>query len=154
MNALVIYDSQYSNTEKIAQAIATGIGGGARAVHVKQATAADVQGVDLLVLGSPTVGFNALPAVLAWLDGLPPRALAKARAAAFDTRMHLPRWLFFARFAAPLLDKRLRKLAAQVAAAPEGFFVVDREGPLAEGELARAQAWGAQLGAVKGAVSE
>ncbi len=145
MKALVLYDSTYGNTEKVAQAIATGLGGAARMLHVKQATAADLQGIDLLVLGSPTVGFNALPPVRAWLDDLPAQALAGKRVAAFDTRMHLPRWVFFARWAAPLLAGRLRKLGGQLVGKPDGFFVVDREGPLADGELARAQAWGAEV---------
>ncbi len=146
MKALVLYDSTYGNTEKVAQAIAGGLGGSTHALHVKQATAAELQGTDLLVLGSPTVGFNALPTVRAWLDSLPAQALAGKTVAAFDTRMHLPRWLFFARWAAPLLAGRLRKLGGKPVGKPEGFFVMDREGPLAEGELARAKAWAAEIG--------
>jgi len=145
MQALVLYDSTYGNTEKVAQAIATGLGGSARALHLKQATAAELQGIDLLVLGSPTVGFNALPTVRAWLDSLPASALTGKRIAAFDTRIHMPRWVFFARYAAPLLAGRLRKLGGTPVGKPEGFFVANTEGPLNEGELARAQAWATEI---------
>lgn len=150
MRALVLYDSTYGNTEKVAQAIAEGLGGAARVLQVKQATAADLQGIALLVLGSPTVGFNALPPVRAWLDGVPAQALAGKRVAAFDTRIHMPRWVFFARYAAPLLAGRLRKLGGTLIGKPEGFFVANTEGPLNEGELARAQAWGAEIGKAAG----
>jgi flavodoxin len=150
MKALVLYDSTYGNTEKVAQAIAEGLGGAARVLHVKQATAAELQGTDLLVVGSPTVGFNALPPVRSWLDSLPASALAGKRVAAFDTRIHMPRWVFFARYAAPLLAGRLRKLGGKLIGKPDGFFVVDREGPLAEGEVARARTWGAEIGRAAG----
>ncbi len=63
MNTLVVYDSQYGNTERIAQAIADTLGtfGQAQAVHVDPGHQVSFQGVDLLILGSPTQGFRLLP---------------------------------------------------------------------------------------------
>jgi len=63
MNALVVYDSQYGNTERIAQAIADTLRavGQARAVRVDSAHPVELQGVDILIVGCPTQGWNATP---------------------------------------------------------------------------------------------
>ena len=55
MKAMVVYDSTWGNTEKIARGIATGFGGGTNAIHVKTVAAEDLEKVDLLVIGSPVV---------------------------------------------------------------------------------------------------
>jgi hypothetical protein len=57
--------------------------------------------------------------------------------------MHMPRWM--SRFAAPQMAKKLRVRGAELLMPPEGFFVVDREGPLEEGEAERAAKWAASL---------
>lgn len=43
------------------------------------------------------------------------------------------------------LRKHRRHRGYQLAAEPESFFVDDAEGPLGEGELDRARAWGQTL---------
>jgi hypothetical protein len=43
------------------------------------------------------------------------------------------------------IAKRLRHRGYRLAAPPEGFIVTGTEGPLREGELARAREWGARL---------
>ncbi|MET9881845.1 flavodoxin domain-containing protein [Streptomyces sp. NPDC006430] len=63
-------------------------------------------------------------------------------AAAFDTRGDFR----FAGGAAPAIARRLRSHGYRLAADPEGFITDDAEGPLREGELDRARAWGATLG--------
>jgi hypothetical protein len=71
---------------------------------------------------------------------LPRRLLRGKRVAAFDTSYKMSRWL--ARFtAARKLDCKLRKLGGVRAIAPETFHVVEREGPLYDGELERARSW-------------
>lgn len=51
-----------------------------------------------------------------------------------------------ARFtAAKKLDRKMRKLGGKRLVPPETFFVAEREGPLEEGEVERAQAWAAQI---------
>ncbi|MBA3072507.1 MAG: nitric oxide synthase, partial [Anaerolineae bacterium] len=52
MNILIIYDSVFGNTEKIAQSIAVTLG--TQAISVSQADADQLRGLDLLVVGSPT----------------------------------------------------------------------------------------------------
>ncbi len=61
MKSLVIYDSVYGNTEKIAQAIGKTLKG--NAISIKQVKPEDLKGIDLLLVGSPTQAFNMLPAM-------------------------------------------------------------------------------------------
>lgn len=63
MNALVIYDSQYSNTERIALTIADALGksGQVQIVRVDSARSTELQEVDLLVVGCPTQGGSRPP---------------------------------------------------------------------------------------------
>ena len=70
MKSIVIYDSMYGNTEKIAHAIGRGLKSKEvkRVISIKEASIEDLKGIDLLVLGSPTQAFNPLPAVNTWLN--------------------------------------------------------------------------------------
>lgn len=149
MQALVVYDSVFGNTEKVAQAIAQALG--CEAVRLAQAAPAQLAGVELLVVGSPTRAFRPLPSVKTWLAGLP--ALQGVRVAAFDTRMamndQVPGILrlfsrIFGYAAGPIAAKLTGKGGVQ-AVAPEGFIVLGSEGPLREGELERAAAWAQRL---------
>jgi hypothetical protein len=47
--------------------------------------------------------------------------------------------------AAKTMARKLRHLGYEIVVEPESFFVDDTEGPLKEGELERAQLWGAEL---------
>lgn len=53
MKALVVYESTWGNTEKIARAIAAGLAGGTRALPLRTAGAEELGKIDLLVIGSP-----------------------------------------------------------------------------------------------------
>ena len=60
MKAIVVYESHWGNTAAVAQAIAEGIGPEARALDTDAATGLALEGVDLIVAGSPVIAF-ALP---------------------------------------------------------------------------------------------
>jgi flavodoxin len=142
MDALVIYLSRFGNTRTVAEAIgeALAAGGRARLIEAVALTPADLNGVDLVVMGSPTHRMNLPQELRPWLESLPRRLLRGKWVAGFDTSYRMSRWL--APFtAARKLDRKLRKLGGRRAARPETFHVVDREGPLYEGEIDRARAW-------------
>jgi flavodoxin len=161
MKALVIYDSLYGNTEKIAFAIGDGLGGGLGAsgsVHVVPVGAAHVDqlaGWDLLIVGGPTHGSHPSPPMREFLDQIPKKALTGVPVAAFDTRTDMEtlngalrlfgKFLDRLGYAAPKISSSLATRGGQVVQAPEGFIVEDKEGPLREGELERAEAWGRQI---------
>jgi hypothetical protein len=153
----VIYESFYGNTESIAQAIAEGLShhGTAEALAVGDVTSSTLGDVDLLVVGAPTHAW-ALPrartraGVSADLTGVLVRDwLASAPsgdgrpAAAFATRLKSPRILTGS--AATGIARRLRRRGWKTVK-PASFVVTASAGPLLEGELAKAAAWGDQLG--------
>jgi flavodoxin len=145
MHTLVIYESQFGNTEQIAQAIAQALGeyGSVRLEPTGKAGHAMLQGVDLLVLGSPTQHHEATPEMLAWLDHIPPKTLDRMPIAVFDTRYHMSK--LFSGSAAHMIGKEVQKRGGRLIAPPESFFVTGREGPLEVGEVERAAAWASAL---------
>jgi flavodoxin len=145
MNALVVYDTQYGDTELVAQAIAGALGahGEVRLILVGAAGPHGLDGGDLLVLGCPTQRHGPTPAFEALLDRLPPERVRGLPAAAFDTRYRMNRLLSGS--AARSIARRLRGMGARLVAPPESFFVAGREGPLEEGELARSARWAGEV---------
>jgi flavodoxin len=145
VNALVVYDSTFGNTESIARAIADVLAerGTARLRRVNKVQPGDLEGIDLLVAGCPTQRRKPTPAIVAFLGVTPAAALEGLPVAAFDTRYHRPRLLTGS--AAKAIAKRLRKAGAELLLPPESFFVMGREGPLEERELDRARQWAGQL---------
>lgn len=165
VNAVVVYESMFGNTEQVARAVAAGIGEhlATRLTRVGDQVPELSEAVDLVVLGGPTHAFSmsrpetredavrqgARPAVAA--RGIR-EFLGDSRAqgwhgpvATFDTRVakvrHLPGSA--ARRAAALA----RRQGHQLIADPESFYVSDIHGPLLAGELERARDWGRRLGA-------
>jgi flavodoxin I len=157
MKSLVVFDSLFGNTEMVARAVAEALGehGEARAVRVAEVEPWHLEGIELLVVGSPTQKFRPTPATLAWLAKLPPATLAGVRVAAFDTRIDvgtvrnrlLTTLVGWFGYAAEPLDQRLVRAGGAQAGAPAGFIVEDKQGPLREGESDRARAWARQLAA-------
>jgi flavodoxin len=141
MKTLVIYDSVYGNTKTIAQAIGDAISGEVRVLHVGQVSAAELETVDLLLVGSPTHGGEPTEGVQALVERIGSPAREGAKVATFDTRF-ASRWVRIFGFAAPKMADALEEKGWTLAAAPEGFFVQGaRRGPLKEGEAGRAAAW-------------
>jgi flavodoxin len=154
MKSLVVYDSQFGNTQIIAEAIADQLStlGTAYAIHVDEVQLGDLPGINLLVVGSPTQQFSATPPIKRWLKILPEGSIKGVRAAAFDTRFTQEKidevkiLSFFVNlfgYGAEPIANRLVKQGANLITDPEGFYVSDTEGPLLPGELERAVAWAA-----------
>jgi flavodoxin len=142
MKTLVVYFSKFGNTQKVAEAIARKINtnGSVRVMASDQLTGSALQEVDLIVMGTPTHNMNLPKVVKPVFDSLPKRILKGVAVAAFDTSYQMSRWLrpFTA---AKRLDQKLRKLGGKRIVPPETFHVMEREGPLFEGEIERAEAW-------------
>jgi hypothetical protein len=158
MRALVVYESMWGNTRQVAEAVAAGLG--ARAVEVHEAPVGEFYGLDLLVVGGPTHAFSMSRSstrhdavergaaegaedrgIREWLAGLPEHLAVPV--ATFDTRStkvrHLPGSA--AKGAAKALERHHHGRVVD----RRSFYVEDIGGPVAEGELARAAAWGAEL---------
>jgi len=146
MNTFIVYDSQFGNTERIAQAIADTVRafGQASAVRVDPAHPVSFQGVDLLILGCPTQGMRATPAMQSFLGKVSSQRLRGLTVACFDTRF---RGFLWKSSAAPHMARQLRTMGVEPLVAPESFFVkaMKKEGPLLAGEVERAATWARML---------
>jgi flavodoxin len=139
MNALIVYDSQYGNTEKIARAIGDAIPG-ARVLHASKAEPSELETVDLLIVGSPTHGGRPMAAVQAFIMKAPATTIKGINVAAFDTRFSSRLAKVFG-YAAGRIANPLNRKGGNLLVEPEGFFVEKTKGPLKEGELERAASW-------------
>src|SRR5260370_16423160 len=87
MNTFIVYDSQFGNTERIAQAIADTLRafGQASAVRVDPAHPVSFQGMDVLILGCPTQGMRPTPAMQSFLGNVSSHRLLPLAVACFYT---------------------------------------------------------------------
>ena len=160
MKTLVLYDSQFGNTAKIAQAIAAGLAdalGTKAEVGLSQIGGAkpdQLAGLALLVVGSPTQKFRPTSVTTDFLKRIPKDDLKGVKVAAFDTRItdeeiesnrFLSKLVDVFGFAADPISDRLSKKGGAVVMPPEGFYVSGTEGPLLDGELERATDWARQI---------
>lgn len=142
MNAVVVYDSHYGNTERIAEAIADTLCtyGPTTAIRLDPVHPVSLQGIDLLVVGCPTQGFRPTPIMTSLLDRISPAAQRNLAVACFDTRFR--GWLW-QRSAAVVMARQLQTKGVELLVPPESFFVkaMKKEGPLLAGEVERAATW-------------
>ncbi len=140
MKTLVVYDSVYGNTEKIAKAIGDAVGGEVKVLRVGDVDSAELEAFDLLIVGCPTHAGRPTPATQDFLKKIPLPALRGADVAAFDTRLTAKLARIFG-YAAGRIAADLETKGGNPILSPEGFFVKGKEGPLKEGELERAANW-------------
>ena len=143
MRAMVIYDSLYGNTARIAQAIGEDISAEVRPITEAETIPADL---DLLVIGGPTQGHGVDQPLKEYLARLPDEIVDGVSVAVFDTRLRWPALLSGS--AAKGLAKLLEAKGAQIITEPASFFVDGKEGPLSSGELERSASWARQLNAI------
>lgn len=136
MKSLVLFDSNFGNTKKIAEVIADTLGGTAKSVNDFKTN--DLTGVDLLVVGSPINAWRATPKIRSFLENL---QVKNMNAAAFDTRIKI----FCSGNAAKRIGKSLVDAGAELITPPLAFYVKDKEGPLVEGEIEKAKSWASHL---------
>ena len=159
MKALILYDSVYGNTEKIALAIGNALSSqeDVSVVKVSDVKPDQFAGLSLLIVGAPTQRFRTTAAMSDLLKMIPENSLKGVKVAAFDTRLaqneinKTPILAFFVRlfgvnaYAARPIANQLKKKGGKAIGAPEGFFVEGMKGPLVDGELERAINWARQL---------
>jgi flavodoxin len=160
MQAIVVYESVFGNTAAVARAIADGLGEGARAYATDEVPSGAAEAADLIVAGAPVFGFGlptekmrssiqapgadlTHPSLRTWLERLP---AGHGRCAAFETRI----W-WSPRGATGTIEHKLADLGYVPVAKAKKFVVKGTDGPLREGEIERAKAWGQELREAAGA---
>jgi hypothetical protein len=161
--ALVVFESMWGNTEQVARAIASGLQTSCEVDVTEVGSAPSEVGpdVNVVVAGGPTHAFSmsrestradALnkgadhghrdKGLRDWLDALP-GGHHPQQVATFDTRVaqmrHLPG------SAAKAAAKTAHRHGYPRASRVESFYVVDMAGPLIDGEMERAAAWGREI---------
>lgn len=143
MKNLVIYDSYFGNTEKIADAIAKSIS--AKAIKIDNIKDANLNEVELIILGCPTHGGRPTEAIQKFINDI---TLKNIKFAVFDTRMSkdniniaLKLLIKLIGYASPKMAKTLKSKGYELITSPEGFLVKGKEGPLSDGEIERAKNW-------------
>jgi hypothetical protein len=161
VKAFVVYESHWGNTAAIARAIAEGIGPEARALTTDAASGDAIAGADLIVAGAPVLAFRlpsekmlgsiaadasmggavppdlSHPSMHAWLESLPH---GQGRSASFETRIR-----FTPGGATGAIDRGLQGAGYRPIAKGGRFIVKGKYGPLRDGEVERARAWGGEL---------
>ena len=151
MKTLIVYDSVFGNTEKIAQAIGNSLSSkeNVETLRVSEVRPEQLIGLELLIVGSPTRAFRPTKAITDFLNKIPLNVLKGVKVAAFDTRISTvdvnSRFLnilvkLFGYAAKPIAYK-LEKKGGSLIIPPDGFCVKDSKGPLKDGELERAADW-------------
>ena len=146
MNAVVVYDSMYGNTERLARAIAEVLGT-TRVVAVADISQADWGGCDVVVIGGPTQRHGMSPAMRQWLDGLSAGTFRSQAVAVFDTRLNMSRLLTGS--AAAQIAHALKRAGARLIIPVESFFVTGgprgEETTLMGGEVELACEWASRI---------
>lgn len=137
MEALIIYDSNFGNTKKVAEILAATFGNNSKAVSVNDFKREELSEKKLLVVGSPINAWRPTKKIIKFLEHLNPADMAGIKTAAFDTRVKS----FISGNAANKIAKRLQNTGAELLGEPMGFYVKGNEGPLAEGEIERVKEW-------------
>ncbi len=143
MKALIVYDTKTGMTEKVALAISAGMKEVGTDVIVKKAddvTEDDFKAADAWIVGAPThIGSATGPAKKALKKGISSGAGGK-KGTTFDTR-----FAKVGKGGADRLRKMMEDAGLRIIVPSEWFVVTGTSGPLADGEEAKAVAFGRKI---------
>ena len=137
MKALVLYDSIYGNTKRIADVISSALGKDVKVVSVTDTNPKTLERIDLIVVGSPIIAWKPSEKMGIFLAGLSAGQLKGLQAATFDTRVKM----FIHGDASKKISQALETAGAKIIVESQVFYVKGRQGPLFEGEVEKAAEW-------------
>lgn len=155
MRSLILFDSVFGNTERLARHLGKILEEKGESIVVKLPDYSPdmLRGKELLLLGSPTRAFKPTPAMTTLIRRLPVSTLKSLKIGTFDTRIameDIP--VRFIRYfqkrsggAASVMARQLARRGVTLISEPKGFCVKESEGPLKDGELDKAAAWALTL---------
>lgn len=156
MRAMIVYDTYFGNTKKVAEIIKGSFGGQMEVelVNVIEGIPTIPSDLDLLIVGFPTRAFRPTASVVKFLKKIPVKVAKGLKAASFDTRIAiekvknsriLPFFMKTFGYASEKIARKLKKKGCTTIIYLAGFFVDDAEGPLSENEEARIIAWAEEI---------
>lgn len=145
---LIIYDSVFGNTLKIANAIVDELQLNrveAKLLHVPEVTPEDIMTADRIVFGSPTRAFRPTEPMIGLLKQIG-KSMNGKKVACFDTRVEVERvkskllsqMIHWFGYANDYFIKKFKAFGAVMFTEPASFFVKDSAGPLVEMALSDA----------------
>jgi flavodoxin len=142
MRTVIVYDSLYGNTEKIALMVGEILSG--KVVRVIDWEPELFTGTMLLIVGSPIHGWQPTRAIREFMQAVSNRSLQGISIATFDTRFHT----IFSGDAAGIITRQLVKCGARRIIAPGNFIIQSKKGPLGDGELEKVRQWANKIKAI------
>jgi len=154
MKGIVVYDTSYGNTKKVAETIAETLKESGIEVdlfHVKDVKKLNAKDHDFFVLGSPTKFGTMSFAVRGFLGKVKSEEWMNKPFAAFDTenpenveraKIEKKEWSAAEKIAEKLKEKKMNQLLPVLKA-----LVIGQKGPLVEGEIERTKEYARTLAA-------
>ncbi len=143
---VVIFDSKFGNTEKIAKSLAGGLlraGVDAVCVNTRDVQVDSLKEFDLIAIGGPTQMFTASKPMKDFLLKLEEAHGLKGKSGfVFDTKFGSP----LAGSAGKFIEKNLAHLGMNVIRPRQSAIVEKTEGPLEEGEMEAFERVGFEIG--------
>lgn len=146
MKTLIVYDSFFGNTEKVANKLYETLSKSQKTklAHVSEAQKLNIEQYDLIVVGSPTRYYNPTPAITAFVREL---KTVSVNVAFFDTRLDAEgHWLMgpmekIFKFASDTLEVLVRNTKAKQMISSLGVYVTGTEGPIARNAMKDVENW-------------
>lgn len=142
--AIVLFDTKFGNTEKIAKALALGMekqGINVDCINVENAQIDKLSEYDLIAIGGPTHGFGMSAPMKTFIKKLENLNLRNKSAFAFDTRTGSRFW----GSAAKGIEKRLKGIGMVIVKPRSSAIVKGLKGPLQEGAEKKFEQIGTEL---------
>jgi len=134
--AIVIYDTRFGNTEKIAKSLSKGLkeeGVEVDCVKIDEVDVDKLPEYDFLAVGGPTHMASMSEPMKEFLEKLKTVDIRGKKGFCFDTRNHSRFNRFDLNSAAKRIEKKLKKMKVRMIEPRESAIVEGREGPLEEG---------------------
>lgn len=136
--AIVVYDTRFGNTEKIAGALALSMEKQGVEVDFAKVDEVDVDGLveyDLLAIGGPTHMAGMSQSMKEFLEEVKTVDIRGKKGFCFDTRNQSRFNRFDLNSAAKRIEKKMKRMKVKMIKPRESVIVEGREGPLEKGAL-------------------
>jgi len=146
MKTLIVYDSFFGNTEKVANKLYEILSKSQKAklAHVSEAQNLPIEAYDLIVVGSPTRYYKPTGAIVSFVREL---KTTPVNVAFFDTRLDAEgHWLMgpmerIFKFASDTMETLVRNTNAKQMISSLGVYVTGTEGPIARNAMKDVENW-------------
>ena len=146
MKTLIVYDSFFGNTEKVANKLYEILSKSQKTklAHVSEAQNLNIEQYEWSVVGSPTRYYNPTPAITAFVREL---KTVSVNIAFFDTRLDAEgHWLMgpmekIFKFASDTMEILVRNTKAKQMISSLGVYVTGTEGPIARNAMKDVENW-------------